>query len=69
MPYSAKDLKRDHNFDNHPYYEPASIFNSSPGQLQEASLRETLQKLYMAGCQNYGPFVGVHIQGDIDIDV
>ena len=23
----------------------------------------------MCGGQNYGPFLGVHIQGDIDIDV
>ena len=23
----------------------------------------------MGGCQNYGPFLGVHLEGDIDIDV
>ena len=24
---------------------------------------------YLGGCQNYGPFLGVHIKSDIDIDV
>ena len=23
----------------------------------------------MGGCQNYGPFLGVHVKGDVDIDV
>ena len=23
----------------------------------------------MDSCQNYGPFLGVHIEGDIDIDI
>ena len=25
--------------------------------------------VYLGGCQNYGPFLGVHIKGDIDINV
>ena len=25
--------------------------------------------LLLGGCQNYGPFLGVHSKGDIDIDV
>ena len=28
MPYYAKDPKRDHNFDNHPYYESVSVSTS-----------------------------------------
>ena len=25
--------------------------------------------VYMGGCHNYGPFLGIHIKGDIDVDV
>ena len=29
---------------------------------------ENIWLWYMGGCQNYGPLLGVHIKGDMDID-
>ena len=40
-----------------------------PPARRTAHNRECISRLYMSSCQNCGPFVGVHIQGDVDIDV